>query len=843
MKNIVFFISSSIYEFKNERNEIVAFVAGLDKRYGGDRLRIRCEICENVSDEMREEGTQEEYNRIIREESDVVYVLVGNRAGKYTREEFQVAYQAFRKSHARPRVVVYFRRPEQAEAPEKSAEEFRETVFEKMHHYPAEFTHLDTIKLSILLALTGELGLDLSIRDGRALLGGEEVMSTRNVPSFARNRALQELAAERDRLQEEYDEYLELYQMSKKAVLLRHMEEIQQKLKQTTEQLQRMESDALSLLRQAYETRSTGKRVNPREETALRLLDEGDYEGAKAALRDPAWKQECLQAEEEARLGQLIRDSGLEKIRQYISGQRTLIRTLESSGVSADVGAEIRAIYEEITALAEKYAIELEVFANYAIFLDDQIEFDAGLKVTDRFLHVLKQHPDAADDSLRAGMANVRGILFDRNHDYTAAEKEYREALAICQRMAEKDYAAYERNLAMILNNLANLLKNTNRQKEAEETYCQALKIQRRMTEKNPGDIYQQGLAMILNNLANLFGDSHRPKEAEETHREALEIRRRLAEKNPDAYESDLAASMNNLANVLKGTDRLKDAENLYWQALEIYRRLAKKNPGAYEVKLVNPLNNLANLLKKTGQLKEAEELHRQGLEILQRLAEKNPNVYEPSLAASLNNLAALLLDTGSVAEAEKLYRQALEIYRRLAENNFDAYKRYLEVILENLIKLLNNNGREAETGPLIEEWLKVRFSPTEPELANRLNERAIQAMKAGENAKSEALYRQALEIRRRLYRQNSEAFGADLATTAGNLAMLLHYNHREAEAEALYREELAIVRKLVKQDVNKWQFILHLNLTSLAQVLESTGRKEEAAALRQEAQQVFSGK
>ena len=796
MKNIVFFISSSIYEFKNERNEIVAFVAGLDKRYGGDHLRIRCEICENVSDEMREEGTQEEYNRIIREESDVVYVLVGNRAGKYTREEFDVAYQAFRKSHARPRVVVYFRRPEQAEAPEKSAEEFRETVFEKMHHYPSEFTHLDTIKLSILLALTGELGLDLSIRDGRALLGGEEVMSTRNVPSFARNRALQELAAERDRLQEEYDEYLELYQMSKKAVLLRHMEEIQQKLKQTTEQLQRMESDALSLLRQAYETRSTGKKVNPREETALRLLDEGDYEGAKAALRDPEWKKECRQAEEEARLGQLIRDSGLEKIRQYISGQRTLIRTLESSGVSADVGAEIRAIYEEITALAEKYAIETTVFYGYASFLHGQNEFEAGLAVTDRFNRLIQQHPEAADDELRADIANLRGVLFSGNNNYAAAEEAYQQALEIGQRLAEKNPDAYELYLASVMNNLAVLMKGTGRYQDAEET-----------------------------------------------HREALEIRRRLAEKNPDAYESDLAGSMNNLANVLKGTDRLKEAEQMHRQALEIYRRLAKKNPGAYEVKLVDPLNNLAILLKNTNRQKEAEELHRQGLEILQRLAEKNPNAYKPSLAASLNNLAALLLDTGSVAEAEKLYRQALEIYRRLAENNFDAYKRYLEVILEKLIKLLNNNGREAETGPLFEELLKVRFSPTEPELANRLNERAIQAMKAGENAKSEALYRQALEIRRRLYRQNPEAFGADLATTAGNLAMLLHYNHREAEAEALYREELAIFRKLAKQDVDKWQFILHMNLTSLAQVLESTGRKEEAAALRQEAQQVFSGK
>lgn len=670
MKNIVFFISSSIYEFKNERNEIVAFVAGLDKRYGGDHLRIRCEICENVSDEMREEGTQEEYNRIIREESDVVYVLVGNRAGKYTREEFQVAYQAFRKSHARPRVVVYFRRPEQAEAPEKSAEEFRETVFEKMHHYPSEFTHLDTIKLSILLALTGELGLDLSIRDGRALLGGEEVMSTRNVPSFARNRALQELAAERDRLQEEYDEYLELYQMSKKAVLLRHMEEIQQKLKQTTEQLQRMESDALSLLRQAYETRSTGKRVNPREETALRLLDEGDYEGAKAALRDPAWKQECLQAEEEARLGQLIRDSGLEKIRQYTSGQRTLIRTLESSGVSADVGAEIRAIYEEITALAEKYAIELEVFHDYAGFLQDQNEFDAGLAATDRFNELLQQHPEAADDELRADMANVRGVLFDGSRDYAAAEKEYRQALETMQRLVNaKHDALHEVKLAIALDNMGRVLQYTDRRKEAAQMYIQA-----------------------------------------------FEIRQRLVNENRTKYEPYLADSLHRLATLLQDTGRTEDAEEMYRQALEIRGRLAKENPGAYCAELAMTLNNLAPLLADTGRPEEAEDMHRFALKLYRWLAGKNPGAHEPNLAASLYNLAILLADTNRPEEAADMYRQALEIYRRLAKDQPWRYESHLTDTLYYLAALLERNGETREAAELRQEEQKLyeNYNPYE---------------------------------------------------------------------------------------------------------------------------------
>ena len=41
---------------------------------------------------------------------------------------------------------------------------------------------------------------------------------------------------------------------------------------------------------------------------------------------------------------------------------------------------------------------------------------------------------------------------------------------------------------------------------------------------------------MTLNNLANLYSATQRMKEAEQAYAEALAIRRKLAEANPDAY-------------------------------------------------------------------------------------------------------------------------------------------------------------------------------------------------------------------------------------------------------------------------------------------------------------------
>src|SRR5439155_691694 len=57
-------------------------------------------------------------------------------------------------------------------------------------------------------------------------------------------------------------------------------------------------------------------------------------------------------------------------------------------------------------------------------------------------------------------------------------------------------------------------------------------------------------IATTLNNLAVLYRATQRMKEAETAYQEALSIRRRLAEANPDAYLPNVAMTLNNLANL-----------------------------------------------------------------------------------------------------------------------------------------------------------------------------------------------------------------------------------------------------------------------------------------------------
>ena len=84
--------------------------------------------------------------------------------------------------------------------------------------------------------------------------------------------------------------------------------------------------------------------------------------------------------------------------------------------------------------------------------------------------------------------------------------------------------------------------------------------------------------AAALNDLANLLNDMDRRREAERLYRQALEIGRETLGEGHPAY----ANWLNNLATLLTITDRRDEAEPLYRQALEIGRETLGEGHPAY---------------------------------------------------------------------------------------------------------------------------------------------------------------------------------------------------------------------------------------------------------------------
>ena len=132
------------------------------------------------------------------------------------------------------------------------------------------------------------------------------------------------------------------------------------------------------------------------------------------------------------------------------------------------------------------------------------------------------------------------------------------------RRALEIDEAAFGEKhptTATRLNNLAMLLKDTNRIEEAEPLMRRALEIdEAAFGEKHPTT------AIRLNNLAMLLKDTNRVEEAEPLMRRVLEIdEATFGERHPTT-----AISLNNLAMLLKDTNRLEEAEPLMRRSIDI---------------------------------------------------------------------------------------------------------------------------------------------------------------------------------------------------------------------------------------------------------------------------------
>ena len=160
-------------------------------------------------------------------------------------------------------------------------------------------------------------------------------------------------------------------------------------------------------------------------------------------------------------------------------------------------------------------------------------------------------------------------------------------------------------------------------------------------------------VATRLNNLATLLKATNRLAEAEPLMRRALAI----AEASFGPQHPDVAIDLNSLALLLKDTNRLAEAEPLLRRALDIDEAAF----GPQHPTVARHLNNLAHLLQATNRLAEAEPLMRRHFEIFVKFTRDTGHPH-PHLVAATENYRILLIKMGdSQAQAQEKIEQILE--------------------------------------------------------------------------------------------------------------------------------------------------------------------------------------
>ena len=423
MNYIKIFLASSITEFEKERRELGDYIRSLNDIYVKQGLYFELNLCEDLSNAVDRERKQEQYNRIIRE-SQFFYILFGKNAGEYTVEEFDVAWKQFCQTGS-PKLYTYFMQLPDGQPVQQGVLDFMNRLDREIGHYYSRFNHLDSIKLNMLIEFARDPALHSTVKfeEGQATLDGKPVLSLENIPLYSKNETIQRLIQERGLLEEQYDQIAaECRKRPNDSSLKLWRSEISREIGLLSDQLRQLEGDLLSV----YET-VTEKLSNTHtsywEKEALQLVDEGNYEGAKAILRDQKRKEELQSALRMA-------EKGKEGVWQYISGKRTLIATLKATGLNQESVQEITEIYEEITKLAETHRIALDTLYEYAEFLLNQRQYEKGIAAAERLLlyYQLEQETPQKD---WGSLLNLLGILYSENHAFLKAEHLLREALEI----------------------------------------------------------------------------------------------------------------------------------------------------------------------------------------------------------------------------------------------------------------------------------------------------------------------------------------------------------------------------------------------------------------------------
>ena len=106
--------------------------------------------------------------------------------------------------------------------------------------------------------------------------------------------------------------------------------------------------------------------------------------------------------------------------------------------------------------------------------------------------------------------------------------------------------------------------------------------------------MFRPDLAMLLNNLANMLSELGQREPALLAAQEAVDLYRELAAQRPDMFRPDLAGSLNNLANMLSALGQREPALLAAQEAVDLYRELAAQRPDVYRPDLAMSLIVLA---------------------------------------------------------------------------------------------------------------------------------------------------------------------------------------------------------------------------------------------------------
>lgn len=647
MKQIRLFLASSLVEFKEERLELGNYIRSLNDIYVERGIYFKLDMCENVSSAVEDGGKQNAYNKLIRE-SDYFYVIFGKKAGEYTMEEFEVAMEQFRAT-GKPRVYTYFQQVSDGSVSQEVMA-FMQRLDQELGHYYSLFTHIDSIKLNILLELSrSEEGIEIGIENGNVCVDGDRLLSLENIPVYAKNEDLNRLRKQMEELDGAFALAAAKYGKDpSNAALMQEMMELGHRRGKIADTVRRMEKDIFSLYTTLADIKKENRPLNWWEREAGRLLDLGNSEGALQILRDVQLHKELEYARDTA-------DQAADRIRSVIHAKKMAIRVLRTKGLRENTVREILENYELIAENALKYHVEMDTLYDYADFAEELCDHPKVEELTEKLLAWLVFQGEKTPLYLNTLM--LRSIAFAKEEKFGQAKKGFLEALELCKQggvlESEKDFANVNNSLGM-------MLCSANLPEEAEEYGLASVVTLSKIVEQDPTSSNRCALANSYDTLSQIYDKLDRPEEAARISGTLYGILKDLVQENEKEYSPRYASACAHYALFLLSPDEFHTAVGLLEEALAIFSGLAKVDPVTYLPKVVWVMYLLGGKYFEKDNRK-AYTYYNDAYGILASLPEDKQKNSVVNLTKLCSNLAVLCALQGEKERAEALMLSALE--------------------------------------------------------------------------------------------------------------------------------------------------------------------------------------
>jgi hypothetical protein len=143
MKKIKLFLASSS-ELKEDREQFEIFIYRKCKAWYDKEIFLHLDIWEDFLDAMSTDGLQSEYNKAVAD-CDIFVLLVHNKVGKYTSEEFEKAFGQFKENH-KPFIFTYFKTPNTHDPGDLRSLWAFENKLKKLKHYWTKYNNSEGLR-------------------------------------------------------------------------------------------------------------------------------------------------------------------------------------------------------------------------------------------------------------------------------------------------------------------------------------------------------------------------------------------------------------------------------------------------------------------------------------------------------------------------------------------------------------------------------------------------------------------------------------------------------------------------------------------------------------------------